>query len=209
MGKLNAFIALFAVLFCTAVVPLAGQKRVIVILGDSLTEGYGIAKDHAYPKLVEDKLRAAGENVEIVNGGISGSTTASGPGRLKWFLKRKPQTVVLALGANDGLRGVDVADTRKNLEEMAKLATDAGAEVFVAGMMLPPNYGFKNVQAFNKIFPEVAKKYHAKLIPFLLEGVAGHTDLNQADSIHPNERGHEIVATLVANALRSSPPAAR
>jgi acyl-CoA thioesterase I len=179
----------------------ADAERVIVCLGDSLTEGYGLAPERAYPTLVERMLRERGRDVRVVNAGISGSTSASAVSRLRWQLRSRADVVLIALGGNDGLRGVDVAATRVNLSAAIELAQQSGARVLLAGMKLPPNYGPEYTAAFAAMFPALAKQYGVALLPFLLEGVAGDPALNQADGIHPNERGTEIVAKNVLAAL--------
>ncbi len=176
----------------------------ILCLGDSLTEGYGLAKEEAWPSLVEQQLQAKGwKNLRAINAGISGSTSASGPGRLKWHLKgsNKPDFLVLALGANDGLRGTTVESTSKNLEEVILAATGAGIKVLLAGMKMPPNYGKAYTEAFEKIFPDLAKKHGLILIPFMLDGVAGDPKLNLPDGIHPNAAGNKIVASTILKYL--------
>jgi acyl-CoA thioesterase-1 len=179
----------------------ADGERVIVCLGDSLTEGYGLAPERAYPTLVERMLRERGHSVRVVNAGISGSTSAGAVSRLRWQLRSRPAIVLLALGANDGLRGVDVAATRANLSAAIELAQQSGARVLLAGMKLPPNYGHEYTAAFEAIFPALAKQHGVALLPFLLEGVAADPALNLPDGIHPNERGAEIVARNVFSAL--------
>jgi acyl-CoA thioesterase-1 len=175
----------------------------VLCLGDSLTEGYGLAQGDAYPALVERRLHAEGRtDVRVINAGISGSTSASGPARLRWQLRGKPDVLLLALGANDGLRGVDVAATRRNLDEVVKLARAAGLRVLIAGMKLPPNYGEAYTRAFEQIYVELAAAHGLPSIPFLLEGVAGRAELNLSDGIHPNARGHEVVAETVYRHLR-------
>jgi acyl-CoA thioesterase I len=181
--------------------PGAPAERVVVCLGDSLTEGYGIAPEQAWPSLVERMLRDRGQPVRMVNAGISGSTSASAVSRLRWQLRSKPEIVVIELGANDGLRGVEVAATRANLAAAIELAKQSGARVLLAGMKLPPNYGSEYAAAFEAMFPALAAKYGVALLPFLLEGVAANPDLNQPDGIHPNARGTEIVARNVLAAL--------
>jgi acyl-CoA thioesterase-1 len=172
-------------------------------LGDSLTEGYGLEPEQAFPAVLEKMLREEGRgDVEVANAGISGSTTASGVGRLKWQLQNRPAIALIALGANDGLRGVSVAQTRKNLADMIKLLKDKGVKVLLAGMKLPPNYGPAYTRAFERMFPELAQENRITLIPFLLEGVAGEKDLNEEDGIHPNEKGHRIIARTVIKYLR-------
>ena len=175
----------------------------IVCLGDSLTEGYGVAKEKAYPALVETKLQALHlkdskwPEVRVINAGISGSTTASALGRLKWYLKQKPNVVFLALGANDGLRGQDIDSAKANLRATILLAKQNQIEVWLGGMYMPPNYGAAYTKKFHKIFVDLAKEEHLAFLPFLLEGVALHPDLVQPDGIHPNEKGHQEVATRV------------
>lgn len=187
------FLSLIFIQYSSAQSP---TKR-LLILGDSLTEGYGIALSAAYPALLEKKIKASGKNWDVINAGISGSTSASGPSRLKWQLKTKPDIMILALGANDGLRGIDVKATEKNLADTIELAKNAKVTVILAGMLLPPNYGADYRKKFESIYHHLAKKYQLKKIPFLLEGVAGHPELNLADGIHPNEKGHQIISELV------------
>jgi len=179
----------------------AETKRLLV-LGDSLTEGYGIAQAAAYPALLEKKIKASGKNWTVINAGISGSTTASGPARLKWQLKSKPDLMILALGANDGLRGLDVQATEKNLAATIEIAKKEKIPVILAGMLLPPNYGTDYRKKFEEIYLSLAKKYQLKKIPFLLEGVAGKHELNLADGIHPNEKGHQIISDLVYKSIK-------
>lgn len=174
----------------------AHAKR-ILFLGDSLTAGYGVARENSYPSLIEMQLKKSGKTVSLINASISGSTTASAVKRLKWQLKQKPDILVLALGANDGLRGFDVKISEKNLSETIELAKSHQVHVILAGMRVPPNYGKKYAKQFDSIFAKIAKSYKIPLIPFLLEGVAGQKQLNQADGIHPNEKGHQIIAKLV------------
>jgi acyl-CoA thioesterase-1 len=175
----------------------------VLCLGDSLTEGYGLAQGDAYPALVERRLHAEGRtDVRVINAGISGSTSASGPARLRWQLRGKPDVLLLALGANDGLRGVDLEATRRSLDEVVRLARSAGLRVLIAGMKLPPNYGQAYTRAFERMYVELAEAHGLPRIPFLLEGVAGRAELNLSDGIHPNARGHEVVAETVYRHLR-------
>lgn len=173
------------------------QEKVLVIVGDSLTEGYGIKKENAYPHLLEAKLKAAGKNWKIVNSGVSGSTSASGPGRVDWALKSKPDALMLALGGNDGLRGLKPESMEKNLRKAIASAKAAGVKVYLAGMQMPPNYGSEYAKNFAATFPKVATAEKVDLVPFLLEGVAGDEKLNLADRIHPNEAGHKVMADLL------------
>ena len=173
----------------------------MVCLGDSLTEGYGLAPEQSYPSLLERMLRDRGHAVRVVNAGVSGSTSASAASRLRWQLRSRPDVVVIALGGNDGLRGVDVAATKANLSTAIDLAKQSGARVLLAGMKIPPNYGPEYTAAFEAVFPALAKQHGVALLPFLLEGVAANPELNLPDGIHPNARGTEIVARNVLAAL--------
>lgn len=174
------------------------KKSKIIFLGDSITAGYGVNKSRAFPALIAARLEKEKlSSFEVINGGISGSTTASGLSRLKWQLKGKPSYIVIALGANDGLRGIKVDKTKENLEEIINLAKQHQLKILMAGMMMPPNYGKHYTEEFAAIFPDLAKKHSIPLMPFLLEGVAGEAPLNQTDGIHPNEKGHEMIAEKI------------
>lgn len=170
----------------------------ILFLGDSLTEGLGVTKEDAFPKLVETMIQnELKKDVTVINGGVSGSTTSDGLDRLKWYMKKKPSIVFLALGANDGLRGLDLKQSQENLEEIIKYAQDSNAKVLLAGMLIPPNYGPEYSENFRKMYEQLKDKYKLKSMPFLLEGVAGNKELNQRDGIHPNEQGHKIISKNV------------
>lgn len=170
----------------------------ILFLGDSLTEGLGVTKEDAFPKLVENMIQSElKKDITVINAGVSGSTTSDGLDRLKWYLKKKPSIVFLALGANDGLRGLDLKQSQKNLEEIIKYAQESNAKVLLAGMLIPPNYGPEYSENFRKMYELLKDKYKLKSMDFLLEGVAGDKKLNQRDGIHPNEQGHKIIAKNV------------
>lgn len=177
-----------------------GPTRV-VCLGDSLTEGYGLAPEQSYPRVLERGLRERGLEVEVVNAGISGSTSASAVARLRWQLRAEPDVVVLALGANDGLRGVDLEATRGHLSRAIELAKSRGVRVVLGGMQIPPNYGPEYTREFAALFPALAEEHDVALVPFLLEGVAADPDLNLPDGIHPNARGAKRVAQNVLEVL--------
>ena len=172
----------------------AHAKPIIAILGDSLTEGYGVAKESSYPSLLEKKLQVENPGVKIINAGVSGSTSAGGVSRLGWVLKSKPDVLVVALGANDGLRGLSVSEMKKNLVKIIQKAKEVHIKVLVLGMKVPPNYGKEYEKDFEGAFSEIAKGEKVPLFPFLLADVAGRPNLNQADGIHPNEKGHKILA---------------
>jgi acyl-CoA thioesterase-1 len=179
--------------------PTLLARPVIVFFGDSLTIGYGVEPEQAYPALVQAMIDAAGYDAQVVNAGLSGETTAAGLRRIDWILSRSINIFVLALGGNDGLRGIPVDETKRNLDGiLQKVATRyPEAQLIVAGMEAPPNMGETFAHAFRKVFPEVAEKRKALLIPFLLEGVGGEKLLNLPDGIHPNPEGHRLVAENV------------
>lgn len=174
------------------------KTTTILFLGDSLTEGFGVNQEDAFPSLVETLIETElNTTVTIINGGVSGSTTSDGLARLKWYLKKKPSLMFLALGANDGLRGLDLKESQKNLEEIIRYAQEDNVTVLLAGMLMPPNYGVAYTEDFKKMYEEIAVKYELNSMSFLLEGVAGEKALNQRDGIHPNEEGHKIMAKNV------------
>ncbi|USN48931.1 MAG: arylesterase [Pseudobdellovibrionaceae bacterium] len=181
--------------------PSINKEIRIVFLGDSLTAGYGVSKDNAYPALVENILRKKHPTVKVVNAGVSGSTSASGVSNMKWQLKSNPNIVVLALGANDGLRGFKVTVTEENLDRAIALGLKNQVKVVLAGMKVPRNYGPQYIKEYDALFGRLAKKHNIPLIPFLLEGVGGVVEMNQPDGVHPNEKGHEVMAKLVAQHL--------
>jgi len=166
----------------------------ILALGDSLTAGFGLPSGAAFPARLEARLKAEGIAVRVINGGVSGDTTAGGVARLDWALSDKPDIVILELGANDALRGVEPAQTRANLDKMIARIQAAGAKILLLGMRAPPNLGEEYAHEFERIYPELAQRHGVKLYPFMLEGVAMDPKFNQPDGLHPNERG---VAALV------------
>ena len=174
----------------------------VIFLGDSLTAGLGLDGDQAYPALLERRLAEQGTPVRVNNAGVSGDTTAGGLTRLDWLLRQKPDVLVVGLGGNDGLRGVDLEQTESNLREIVRRAKAAGARVLLLGMRIPPNYGPDYTGRFEAMYPKIAKELDVPLVPFLLEGVGGNADLNQADAIHPTAKGQEIVADNVEPYLR-------
>jgi acyl-CoA thioesterase-1 len=175
----------------------------IVAFGDSLTSGLGVAQEETYPAQLQRRLEAAGYRYRVVNAGVSGDTTAGGVRRVEWVLNSRPAIVVLELGANDGLRGIDPNDTRSNLETIVQRLQAAGVTVILAGMKLPPNYGRDYTARFSAVYPGIARKYRIPLMPFFLEGVAAKEALNQADGIHPTEAGYRVI---VENLLKTLQP---
>jgi acyl-CoA thioesterase-1 len=181
----------------------APQSRVVLFLGDSITAGYGLDVSQSYPALIQEKIDTKGWPFKAVNAGQSGDTSATGLERLDWLLRNKVDVLVLELGGNDGLRGLPVEGTRKNLQAIIDRtrAKYPAVQIVVAGMKVPPNMGSQYSQSFEAIYPELAKKNKAVLIPFILEGVGGVAALNFPDRIHPTAKGHEMIAETVWKAL--------
>lgn len=170
-------------------------ENVILCFGNSLTEGYGLKSEEAYPALLQEKVDNNGYNYNVVNAGISGETTAGGKNRLSWVLKENVKVFILELGANDGLRGIPLRETTDNLQEIIDTvkAKVPDAKIIIAGMQIPPNIGIDYTNDFKEIFPTLADSNNIHLIPFLLEGVAGDPALNQEDGIHPTPEGTKVV----------------
>ncbi|AZZ37901.1 arylesterase [Bdellovibrio sp. qaytius] len=170
------------------------SPKKFIILGDSLTEGYGVAQSAAFPALLQKKVEQDKLNWKIISSGSSGSTSASGLQRIKWIAKSKPDMVLVLLGSNDGLRGLKPEETEKNLNDTVEWAKQNNIEVSLGQLHVPPNYGKDYEKKFSAVYAKVAAKNKIQLAPFLLDKVAGQKDLNLADGIHPNEKGHQIVA---------------
>ncbi len=177
--------------------PGAPPSGVIAAVGDSLTEGYGVDEEKAYPALLEKKLRASGHDYTVINAGISGETSSGTLSRVRWILTLKPDIVILETGANDGLRGIDPALTQKNIREIVRILKGEGVVVVLAGMEMVRNMGVNFTDAFRKIYPEVAAEEDIIFVPFFLKGVAGDPRLNQADGVHPRAAGYRIVVETV------------
>ena len=175
----------------------------LVALGDSLTAGLGLAADEAYPARLQERLDVAGYHLQIVNAGVSGDTTAGGLRRLEWALDGDAEVLIVALGGNDGLRGLPVDQMKNNLSQIISTATARGVEVLLAGMEAPPNFGEAYTAAFRDVFHQLAREHNVELVPFLLEGVAGVPELNQSDGIHPNAEGATRVAEHLWPAVES------
>jgi acyl-CoA thioesterase I len=170
----------------------------VLAFGDSLTAGYGLPAREAFPARLEAQLKDEGVDVKIVNAGVSGDTTSDGLARLDWALADKPDYVILALGANDALRGIDPKIVRANLDQMIDKIQASGAKVLLLGMLAPANWGAPYKRDFDNIYPEVAKAHGVPLYPFFLDGVAMNPALNQADGMHPNERGVAVMVERIA-----------
>jgi len=175
----------------------------IAVLGDSLTAGYGLEAEQAFPARLQEALREAQWPVTVINAGVSGDTTAAGRARLDWVLQDEPDLLIIQLGGNDALRGLPPQSARENLDDMITRATEKGVQVILAGMQAPMNLGLGYRREFNPIYPELAQKHNIPLYPFFLEGVAGKAELNLADGIHPNAKGiEEIVRRFTPFLLR-------
>ena len=188
----RAFLAALAALWLTAPATAQGE-RVIVAFGDSLTAGLGVASDESYPARLGARLQAAGYRYRVINAGVSGDTTAGGLRRVDWALKLKPEIALVELGVNDALRGQDLEATRANLDAIVARFEASGARVLLLGMRLPPNYGSRYADAFEKVYADVARERKVPLMPFFLDGVGAVTKLNQPDGIHPTGEGYRII----------------
>ena len=204
LPRLTAWLLVLAACVLPRVGVAAGGASTVVFFGDSLTAGLGVDPDEAYPAVIQRKLEAAGRPWRVVNAGLSGETTSGGLRRLDWVLRQPVDIFVLALGGNDGLRGIPPEISRANLAAMIKRIQKQfpNVRVVLAGMQMPANMGTDYTKPFAAMYPEVARETGVTLIPFLLEGVGGVPNLNQADGIHPNPEGHKIVAETVWRALQ-------
>ncbi len=176
----------------------------LLFFGDSITAGYGIAPEQAFPALIQKRISTMGWRMNVVNAGLSGETSAGGLRRIDWILRQKVSVFILGLGANDAMRGIDLAITRKNLEKILDRVRQSypEAKLVVLGMQAPPNLGQTYTRGFRDMFPGLARQYKAALVPFLLQGVGGIPELNLADGIHPTVKGHAIIAESVWEILK-------
>lgn len=175
----------------------AGDPPLVVFLGDSITAGYGLGEEEAFPALVGAALAERGRAVRVVNAGVSGDTSTGGRERLSWLLRQQPDVLVVELGANDGLRGQPLAVIESNLREIITSAQQRGIAVLLLGMRIPPNYGPEYAEGFAELFARLASELEVPLVPFLLEGVGGVPELNLPDGIHPTAVGHQRLAVTV------------
>lgn len=191
---------LVSVLFLT--LPAQGATLKLLMLGDSLTAGYGLDKGESIPAQLQQALRAEGRDVIVINAGVSGDTSAGGLARLAWSLAENPDAVIVELGANDGLRGLDPAETYRNLDTILRRIRATGTPVLLAGMLAPPNLGREYGDEFNAIYPRLAEEHGIPLYPFFLDGVAAQPELNQDDGIHPNAAGVDVVVRSILEPVR-------
>tara|TARA_A100001011_G_scaffold351422_1_gene391511 strand:+ start:6175 stop:6795 length:621 start_codon:yes stop_codon:yes gene_type:complete len=191
MGK--SFIIKIIIICLLTINAYAIEK--IVLFGDSLMAGYGLSDDNSLPVVLQENLEAKGYNIEVINGSVSGSTSSGGLNRADWTLTEPDiDLIILCLGANDMLRGIQPLETKGNLEKIIKIAQDKNIEIILAGMIAPTSHGLTYKKKFDKIFPDLAKKFKIEFIPFLLEGVALKAEFNLSDGIHPNEKGTLIIS---------------
>jgi len=182
----------------------AQDQQTILFFGDSITAGYGLAEEQAFPAFIQQKIDSLDLNYKVINSGLSGETTAGGLRRIDWVLQQHVDIFVLELGGNDGLRGIDPLNTKKNLQGIIDKVTDTypNAEILLTGMEAPPNMGQTYTSRFREIYTELVNENDVKFMPFILESVAGNPSLNQPDGIHPTEEGHRIVADDLWGYLR-------
>jgi len=172
------------------------QEKQILIFGDSITAGFGLEEQNAFPAFIQQKIDSLGMNYNVVNAGLSGETSAGGLRRIDWVLQQPVNIFVLELGGNDGLRGIDPENTKQNLQGIIRKVEEKypGAEIILTGMEAPPNMGEQYTSRFRSVFFELAEENDVTFMPFILEGVAGDPELNQGDGIHPTEEGHRVIA---------------
>ena len=178
------------------------SSPVILAFGDSLTAGFGVPENQSYPAQLQVTLKQNGYPHQVVNGGVSGDTTAGGVRRISWLMKHNPKIVILGLGANDGLRGQSLEEMESNLERIIAVCRGSAAQVLLAGMKIPPNYGDEYSVGFEKVYERLAEKYELPLIPFLLEGIAAKREHTQPDGLHPLGSGYTIVTETVWRHLK-------
>jgi acyl-CoA thioesterase I len=198
LRRYGAAVVLFNALLWLTPMTEAAKPPEVLAFGDSLTAGYGLPVNEAFPAQLQARLKDDGVDVKVVNAGVSGDTTTDGLARLDWALADKPDYVILALGANDALRGIDPKVVRANLDKMIDKITASGAKILLLGMLAPSNWGAAYEHEFDQIYPDLAKAHGVPLYPFFLDGVAMNPALNQADGMHPNERGVAIMVDRIA-----------
>ena len=195
--SITIFLVFWFLLFGSLISAYATPAKKILVLGDSLSAGYGLLSSQSFPARLEVRLRSIGQNVRVLNGGVSGDTSAGGRARLSWALADKPHFVIIELGANDGLRGLDPFAMRDNIEDIILRLKAVDIGILLTGMRAPPNIGPNYGRAFNSVFADLAQKHEVPLYPFFLEGVAAIPSLNQRDGIHPNPRGVAVIVDRI------------
>jgi len=195
--SITIFLVFWFLLFGSLISAYATPAKKILVLGDSLSAGYGLLSSQSFPARLEVRLRSIGQNVRVLNGGVSGDTSAGGRARLSWALADKPHFVIIELGANDGLRGLDPFAMRDNIEDIILRLKAVDIGILLTGMRAPPNIGPNYGKVFNSVFADLAQKHEVPLYPFFLEGVAAIPSLNQRDGIHPNPRGVAVIVDRI------------
>lgn len=182
----------------------AQDQKTILFFGDSITAGYGLTEEEAFPAIIQQKIDSLGMNYKVVNSGLSGETTAGGLRRIDWVLQQHVDIFVLELGGNDGLRGIDPENSKQNLQGIIDIVRDTypDAEILLTGMEAPPNMGQTYTSEFREIYRELSSTNDVEYMPFILEGVAGESEFNQSDGIHPTAKGHQIIAENLWNYLK-------
>ncbi|MTI89375.1 MAG: arylesterase [Balneolaceae bacterium] len=199
---LRYIILLFVTLL--SMTAMAQESQTILFFGDSITAGFGIEKEQAFPALIQDKIDSLGLDDEVINGGLSGETSAGGLRRIDWVLQRPVDIMILELGGNDGLRGIDLSSTQKNLQgiiDKAK-AKNPDMEIIITGMQVPPNLGHEYTAQFQEIYPTLAEENNLELIPLIMDRLGGDEELMQADDTHPTAKGHKLIADVIWDVLR-------
>jgi acyl-CoA thioesterase I len=183
----------------------ASAMEKVMLFGDSLMAGYGLPNEHHLSVILEKNLKSEGYDIKVINGSVSGSTSSGGLNRAEWVLSEADiDLMILSLGANDMLRGINPDETKKNLEKIITIALNKNIKIILAGMIAPTSHGFNYKKSFDKIYPNLSKKYNLSLIPFLLQGVALNPDLNQSDGIHPNELGALIISKTLKKSIKDN-----
>ncbi|MCP9290412.1 arylesterase [Gracilimonas sediminicola] len=197
-------------LFITTLIFLAGSalqaqsSQTILFFGDSITAGLGVQQEQAFPAIIQEKIDSLGLNYEVINGGLSGETSAGGVRRIDWILRRDIDIMVLELGGNDGLRGIDLSSTKDNLQQIIDKyqAKNPNGQIILAGMQVPPNLGQEYTSQFQELYPELAEENDLPLIPLIMNKLGGEEELIQGDGIHPTPKGHEVIAETVWDVLK-------
>jgi acyl-CoA thioesterase-1 len=187
----------------TSINLLAQDKKTILVFGDSIAAGLGVDPEQAFPAIIQEKIDSVGLAYEVINGGLSGETSAGGLRRISWVLQRQVDIMILELGGNDGLRGIDLSNTKDNLQRIINIAQEKNPEiqVIIAGMQVPPNLGIEYTNEFVNLYPSLAEENNLPLIPLILDKVGGYDQYMQPDQIHPNAAGHRVVAGTVWETL--------
>ena len=197
-------VIVLALLLISSTSGYSQDNKTILFFGDSITAGLGVQQEQAFPALIQEKIDSLGMNYEVINGGLSGETSAGGVRRIDWILRRDIDLMVLELGGNDGLRGINLTSTKENLQQIIDKyqAKNPDGQIILAGMQVPPNLGQDYTSEFQTIYPELAEENNLPIIPLLMDKLGGDDDLIQGDGIHPTPKGHKIIAETVWEVLK-------